>query len=658
MTERTLSRKWLWLALLFLLVSTVPATGQFVVSAVKAPNYPPRWDAQFGNATSGFNGPIYALEESPKGSALGQALFAGGDFSSAGYLLTDNIARWNGIVWASLGSGLSQSVEALVYFNNKLYVGSGDIVYEWDGIAWTDLGSPGGQVSSLAIYNGVLHAGGDFSGQGKVKSWNGSFWSQVGGGFGIYPTYVDIMSLEVFEGELYAGGNIIFSETSPPWPVKYGGLAKLVGNSWVQVGNFGRSGGITSAYDPIVSAMTVVVEDVDLYLCVGGLFSGCHIARFNGMSFDYMGSGVDPCYVGPPGGVQTLETFDDGTGFVKHLYAGGAFNSVDAMSLTVNHVAKWDWWNWEEMDGGVANGMYDETSVRALRDYRGELCTGGEFEDAGPYSHSNIAKWKPATGMECEWPSQPGPPDPDKKAVIIVGLDDTDPEKLFIPYDRGGKHVARMLRSKKYHIDYFSWRQWTEFTPGDGYDYQGPVTSSNWNTFFSNFSLDADDEVVFYFVSHGGMTPTYYIFQGYGGFNLYGSNIKAALDGVLLPNDNKATIFVETCSSGWLINPSNYTSRLDYSNAVTLTSCDNAWTSSYSWWWEWYGQGPTEPIFTWYFLSQIQGLKKVEPAFGNLWSGNAQQKTYDEVARLAALIGGNEYQIPGILDNYYGDLKW
>ena len=656
MFGKFLYRKLHWLGILILFAFAVPAGGQSVVSMVRVPNYPPRWDPSFGGVSSGIDGPVFAMTTAPKGSVFGEVLFAGGDFSAAGPVYSSNIAMWDGSAWSALDTGLAQAVKALVLFNGRLYAGSGQDVYEWDGVAWTSLGSPGGYVNALTGYNGMLHAGGDFSGQGKVKRWNGSSWSQVGGGFGKYPDYAEIFALEVFEGELYAGGSIIFSETSPPWPVKYGGLARLSGSSWVQVGNLWRSGGITFAYDPIVSAMTVVSEDVDLYLCIGGLFSGCHLARFDGMSIDYMGNGVDPCYVGPPGGVQALAAFDDGTGFVKHLYAGGSFNTVDAMALTVNHVVKWDWWNWEEMDGGVTNG-YEMTCVDALCDYKGELHTGGDFQNAGSFAHSNIARWKPAWGLEFETPFQPGPPDPDKKAVIIVGLDETDPEKLFIPYDRAGKHVARALRSKKYHVDYFSWRQWNEFSPADGYDYRGPVTSANWNSFFSSFSLDHDDEVVFYFVSHGGIGSDY-IFQGYGSFTLLGYQIKAALDGVLLPNDNKATIFVETCSSGWLVDPSNYTSRLDYTNAVTLTSSEDAWSSSFSWWWEWYAQGPTEPVFTWYFLSQIQRLKKVELAFGNLTSGNAQQKTCDEVQRLAALTGGTETQIPKILDNYSGDLKW
>ena len=52
----------------------------------------------------GMNGSVVALEVFDDGSGSGPALYVGGDFTVAGVILADRIARWDGTSWSTLGT--------------------------------------------------------------------------------------------------------------------------------------------------------------------------------------------------------------------------------------------------------------------------------------------------------------------------------------------------------------------------------------------------------------------------------------------------------------------------------------------------------------------------------------------------------------------------
>lgn len=116
---------------------------------------------------------VFALEVFDDGT--GPALFAGGNwFNLAGGVQANRIAKWNGSVWAPLGSGTSNSVETLAVFDD----GTGPALYA-GGLFTTAGGVP-------AV---------------RVARWNGAAWSALGIGFNAAPK-----SMCVFQDELYVGG--------------------------------------------------------------------------------------------------------------------------------------------------------------------------------------------------------------------------------------------------------------------------------------------------------------------------------------------------------------------------------------------------------------------------------------------------------------------
>jgi hypothetical protein len=117
-------------------------------------------------------------------------LIAGGNFTTAGGVSANYIARWNGTRWAPLGSGMNDAVRDLTVYNGELIAGgrfttaggvSASRIARWDGTSWAPLGSGmgGGQrydhVEALTVYNGELIAGGWFTTAGGNAS---DFWAR------------------------------------------------------------------------------------------------------------------------------------------------------------------------------------------------------------------------------------------------------------------------------------------------------------------------------------------------------------------------------------------------------------------------------------------------------------------------------------------------
>jgi len=152
----------------------------------------------------------------------GPALYVGGDFTVAGNVVVNRIARWNGTTWSPLGNGLGGWVHALSVYNGELIAGgefttaggvSATYIARWNGASWAPLGTGSGmndQVSALTVYNGELIAGGEFTTAGGVSAdhnarWNGTSWAPLGTGMsgGRDPF---MHALTVYNGELIAGG--------------------------------------------------------------------------------------------------------------------------------------------------------------------------------------------------------------------------------------------------------------------------------------------------------------------------------------------------------------------------------------------------------------------------------------------------------------------
>ena len=390
---------------------------------------------------AGVNNTVYAL------AVYNGELYVGGNFTQAGGIAANRIARWNGTGWNTLGTGVNSTVYALAVYNGELYVGGGfteagsisaNSIARWNGTSWNSVGTGSANgvsgtsayVSEFAVYNGELYVGGRFTSAGGVAAnhiarWDGTSWNSVGTG-SANGVNNEVGALKVYNDELYVGG--YFSNAGN---LNVNKIARWDGTSWKRVGiTYGVSGFASRVH---------VMEIYNGELYVGGSFPSAGgvtangIARWDGTSWNSVGTGsangvINGVYVGSvytilvhnnelyvggifteAGGmtarsiarwngtawdtVGTANALSSGSSptvsafaaFDGELYIGGSFTSAGGVS--VNHIVRWNGTNWNAVGGGVNN------QVTALAVYNGELYIGGGFTSAGGVSVNHIARW-------------------------------------------------------------------------------------------------------------------------------------------------------------------------------------------------------------------------------------------------------------------------
>ncbi len=368
------------------------------------------WSDGFGIPApqQGTNSTIWALLE------FGDALVVGGDFSLAGNVAANRIARWDGTQWATLGSGLNGTVFALASYNGELIAGgtfttaggaSATYIARWDGSAWAPLGAGvNAPVRALQVHDGILYVGGDFSSAGgasanQVAAWDGTSWSALGPGLGGGFIALGVRALTVYNGQVVAGG---FFTNSGNRSINR--IATWDGTAWQPVGVWT----IDTVYSLIVHDGDLIAGSVVWNPDFGSWPQ--MIRRFDGVSWLPMGTGpLDHPY---PNAVRWLAIFNG------QLIATGQFPR--AGGTTVNFVSRWDGTGWRALASGTNNNVF------ALAEFDGKLFAGGEFTQATGVPAQRLASWDGSA-----WSGLPVAP-------TGVGLNGT----VWDLYEHGGRLIA------------------------------------------------------------------------------------------------------------------------------------------------------------------------------------------------------------------------
>ncbi len=154
-----------------------------------------RWNgSSWSPLGSGVDSTVLAFTVFDDGSGAGPALYVGGAFTTAGGVAAQRIARWDGSSWSALGSGASGLVSALTTFDDgsgpgpSLIVGgefttAGEVaanrIARWDGLAWHPLG--GGVNGGTYPYVYALATFDDGSGGGAALFAGGEFGTSPAG---------------------------------------------------------------------------------------------------------------------------------------------------------------------------------------------------------------------------------------------------------------------------------------------------------------------------------------------------------------------------------------------------------------------------------------------------------------------------------------------
>ncbi|MBL0232095.1 MAG: T9SS type A sorting domain-containing protein [Chitinophagaceae bacterium] len=374
------------------------------------------WDPNF--AVPGVNGPVFTV------LVDGTDVYVGGNFTLAGGIAVVNVAKWNGSVWSSLGTGLGGStdvVTSIKKFGTSVYAGSTFGVSKWDGSTWTNIGTASVPVGpNLGVYAieldglGNLYAAGSFQKMNGVTTnciakWNGSTWSSLGNGLDINPGS-SILTVAVQGFNVYAGGG--FSSMSG---VTVSNVACWNGSSWTNVG-----GGVTGT--GAVACLAVV--GTDLFVGGNGLTSAgagvpiSNVAKWNGSSWSSPGSGLN----------NSVSAF---AVLGTELFAGGDITGSGA--TTINKIAHWNGSSWSNAGNGLvfstvqalgvstqcffvggytANGAlnmyhtarFDGSSwvvtgngtndyINCITISGNNIYVGGKFTEAGGLQVNRIARW-------------------------------------------------------------------------------------------------------------------------------------------------------------------------------------------------------------------------------------------------------------------------
>jgi hypothetical protein len=289
-------------------------------------------------------------------------------------------------------SGAENTIITVLRHGSNVYVGgffgmAGNVnatnIARWDGVDWHPVGPGIGRsegslltsyVYSLATDGKSIYAGGQFTNSGSlvttstVVRWNGNEWREVGNLRGL-PAYLGFVN-----GVLYAAGAL-----AVPGDTNTYGVARWNGISWDTLGST-VEGCVGRFCVPGVFNVRVVGDEIQVvgaFTNLGGVAANS-VARRSGGAWQAMGGGFT--------GTNVLVT-----GIANYngsLHVSGSFQNADG--VPARNMAMWTgsaWLPFSEANDEVRHILTDGTYVYAV----------GDFTTIGATTARRAARWNGAT---------------------------------------------------------------------------------------------------------------------------------------------------------------------------------------------------------------------------------------------------------------------
>ena len=346
-------------------------------------------------STNGVNAGVSAIE------IVGDQVYVGGFFFSAGGVSANSVAIWDGNAWQPLGNNeFIGGVQALHWHDDALYVGgfftqigSGDDallanhVARWQAGSWSALGEGVNDgVWAITSWNNQVFIGGFFSEAGgepatRIAAWDGENFSSLQGasGEGVSNPFSPIVfSLAASESGLYVGGQF-----NAAGGQEINNIAFWDGEEWFALGAIGtpdQNG--TNAFVESIAVQGDEIVVVGGFSSAAGLFAR-RVARWDGASWQSLG--LDENNGIADGFPQAVLSTSGG------VYVGG-FDLFQAGTVPVNSLARFDLGDgWGAMGSG--DGLGIGGTVQALLVDGDDVWVGGRFGIAGNVPARSLARW-------------------------------------------------------------------------------------------------------------------------------------------------------------------------------------------------------------------------------------------------------------------------
>jgi hypothetical protein len=330
-------------------------------------------------------------------------VYVGGEFDTAGGVTANNIARWDGSAWHSMGTGVAgtyHSVNAIAISGNDVYVGGSfttaggnpaSRVAKWNGSSWSPLlGGANDEVDAIAIVGTSVYIAGTFDSvhdtsdhpAGHVAMWTGGVWNTLNGGVGAPDAYALAVGPD---NKVYLGGRFT---TLADGSTSARRLAKWDGSAWTPVG------GVMPGSDGVDSNLYALAFLGD-QLYMGGFFRKSN----EGKTLNYIGYWdiSDGEWYGLGNSVDAPVYATTVIG--DYVYVGGVFTSAGGVKSS--RLARWNQHTgqWSDVGGGVSGcrGLLCSPVVYAMAVDGENLYVGGNFTHAGVISASGVARWNTRT---------------------------------------------------------------------------------------------------------------------------------------------------------------------------------------------------------------------------------------------------------------------
>jgi len=426
------------------------AAGRFTIAGGVSANQVAMWDGISWHALgSGIPLGVDPYHSNIKVLAVDASnnLYAGGTFTNAGGISVSCIAKWDGMMWSALGTGMqyadyTPSVRTILFDKNGLLYAGGefdiaggiaaDSIAMWDGMAWSPLGSKRQEVAGADTPDryGIPHSGICSAAMDRfdniyvwsyeyrhyeigyctfehIDRWDGTSWCGIRGGEYEIGERVNFPSIAVDElGNLYLANlrsvekwngtdwstldgpyidGVYFAlDLDPSGKLYVGGGFYLEGD--VNTNNIAMWNG--SHWCGLETGMFRTIDalavDAQSKVYAAGYFAGIPGTQWNTIA-SWNGVSWAPLDSGIGGERHTLAV--DGSG---NLYYGGEFSWIGEVSAS--RVAKWDGSAWSSLGSGIESSYTSLVAALSV-DHSGNLYAGGTFNAAGETTCNNIAKW-------------------------------------------------------------------------------------------------------------------------------------------------------------------------------------------------------------------------------------------------------------------------